>query len=196
MIGNPAGYKSSALPTGMDSKREILQYLQANCDLDFLRQHDLNSSATVVMKKSNKLSLLKVWDEWSRNRDTPTASSEDVSESLLEDLLQPISTEIHRIIAGTLHETSKHELPYWTLRDAASSPSEGSQVCLFLGAVRDMYESEHDALRRLCQRISVPLTGIRLGPVPEFTIKILTVVAFHHAHGRLSVAVADVQRKG
>jgi hypothetical protein len=65
------------------------------------------------------------------------------------------------------------------------------QVFLFLGAVRDMTGNEYRSLERVCNNYDIdsvrlhcnriiPILRIRIGPVPEFTSKILSVVAFHH----------------
>ena len=35
---------SANLPSSLDSKRSILEYMQKTCDMEFLRQHGLNSS--------------------------------------------------------------------------------------------------------------------------------------------------------
>lgn len=183
-----------SLPSRMDNKRDILEYIQSKCDIDFMREHRLNSSTAAVLKKTNKQALMKIWEQWlqkegpCRNFPQPL----EVLETILGDLLKPVSSGIQEVIAGTLHETSEHELPYWT---SIPSTSSTSQICLFLGAVRDMYETENDLLKQVCRRCDVPLTGIRLGPVAEFTSKILTVVAYHHAQGRLEPAMGELINK-
>jgi hypothetical protein len=91
-----------------------------------------------------------------------------------------------------LHETSDLELPYWKKKQDGASDESHTQICLFLGAVRDMSDSENAILRRLCINRDIPYTGIRIGPVAEFTSKILTIIAYHHAHGRLCSAVEDL----
>eukprot|EP00978_Attheya_sp_CCMP212_P003498 scaffold7218_cov52-Attheya_sp.AAC.4 len=83
------------------------------------------------------------------------------------------------------------------------------RVCLFLGAVRDMHPWEYQALQNACRSSShdmadggdggdgdgrrVPLMGMRLGPVPEFTSKILSVVVQHNARGVLGPALHRLQ---
>lgn len=185
------------LPSRMDNKRDILEFLQSTCDMNFLRQHRLNSSTAVVLKKTNKQALLKVWEKWlSSQKGTKTTASpsdEEMISEILRELLQPATTDIQRVYAGTLHESSELELPYWKTSQA-SHDHNGTQICLFLGAVRDMSESENYLLQRICQELSIPCTGIRIGPVAEFTSKILTIVAFHHAHGRLASAVEELAR--
>jgi hypothetical protein len=77
------------------------------------------------------------------------------------------------------------------------------QVFLFLGAVRDMTGNEYRSLERVCNSYGIdsvrlhcnriiPILRIRIGPVPEFTSKILSVVAFHHnQHFAREAAVAE-----
>ena len=60
-----------------------------------------------------------------------------------------------------------------------------TQTCIFLGAVRDMTLEENKCLQQTCQKRSIPHVAVRLGPVAEFTSKILSVVAYHHAHRQL-----------
>lgn len=52
----------------------------------------------------------------------------------------------------------------------------------FVVLCRDMTTQENRILENVCQRLSVPLVGIRFGTVAEFTSKILSVLAFHHSH--------------
>jgi hypothetical protein len=174
--------------SGMDSKRDVLEFLQKACSLDFLRQHGLNSSTTVILRKTNKKSLMNVWGAWKQqeiSKESAVTSTETL-ESILEELLQPDSPAVEQVIAGVLHESCENELPCWD-KSPQSMPS--MQMCLFLGAVRDMSSTENICLEGLCNRLSIPFTKIRLGPIPEFTSKILTVTAVHHAQGTLAPAI-------
>ena len=152
----------------------------------------LNSSVEVLIRKTNKTKLLEIQKEWERKDgkkrkvDAPSASaSEDDSklstaalESIIQKVLQPESPKIEKVIAATLHESSQNEIPCWDEDDNRSAP-HSVQICFFLGAVRDMYKMENRTLRRVCDANAIPLLRIRLGPVSEFTSKILTVLAFH-----------------
>jgi hypothetical protein len=191
------------------SKRQILEHIQKRCPLDFLKEKKLNASADVVLRKVNRDSLLKIWSEYSQqfeNGSRPSSSPsapEEVQkihciQSIYKDLLElpdhlPKST---RIVAGTLHE-SCDEFPCFNTAsgdkddnadDDMTSTKHRSDskspllLCLFLGAVRDMTPAENDALQKACNTNSqIPVVGIRFGTVAEFTSKILSILAFHHA---------------
>ena len=228
---DPSSLNTMMTPSANSSKREILEHLQSTCSMDFLRENRLNSSSDVLLRKTNKTKLLAIARKWtaSSNGDnnssnnTPAESSNQdrdysVLETILERLLQPHHSDAKTVIAATLHESSDDELPCWdgdgdgddthtsigNTKDGVTIDDDGEsllQICLFLGAVRDMRSAETDCLRRVVEgrrddrhhntSVSPPrlLLQIRLGPTPEFTSKILTVVAFHHAHHRLGPAV-------
>jgi hypothetical protein len=90
-----------------------------------------------------------------------------------------------KAVAAYLHESCDSELPCWGWNDTNDVEDENGdddvveQVFLFLGAVRDMTELENQALSRACQNLNIPLVGCRLGPVIEFTSKILSVATYH-----------------
>lgn len=184
-------YKSKAnsrVPSKFDSKRDVLEYLQATCSIEFLREKGLNSSSKVLLRKMNKQASMEIGKEWNqRYGGNKTDSSQETLVSILECLLQPISSEIQTVVAATLHESSHHELPCWNLshQDSSNGPQHRTQVCVFLGAVRDMTTEEVRCLQQTCQTCKIPQVAVRLGPVPEFTSKILSVVAYHHAHHKL-----------
>jgi hypothetical protein len=156
-----------------------------------------------LMRKTNRTKLLDVKKEWEREYgkkrkvDTPPTPAADDHHSsntsagplefIIQKILQPESSQIDKVIAATLHESSQNELPCWDDDDDNSDLRYpyAVQVCFFLGAVRDMHKIENRALRRVCDGIAVPLLRIRLGPVAEFTSKILTVLAYHDANNRL-----------
>jgi hypothetical protein len=184
-----------AIPTGFDSKRGILEHLQQTCSLDFLRKEGLNSSTNVILRKTNKKSLMQIWSRWMQQSPKNTnsnGSTDSVAlESSLVSLLEPDSTDIETVIAATLHESSENELPYWNhpQEQQKSDQMANTQICMFLGAVRDMSMAENRCLERICKTSSIPLVAVRLGPVPEFTSKILSVVAFHHSQNVLGPAI-------
>lgn len=183
-----------------------------------LKKNRLNSALVTLVRKSNKDKLMAIKKEWERLHPAPKKQKKFKEEAFMDNdegavlalksilvrVLRPSSSSIQRVIAATLHESSNDELPCWDegFRMAPPPAANASlkttdeeescsalQICLFLGAVRDMLPSEHRCLRNVCRVGSVPLLNIRLGPIPEFTSKILTVTAFHHAHGRLHPAV-------
>ena len=177
--------KGWSLPTGLDSKRQVLEYLQRHCSMDFLRSKGLNSNPDVILRKTNKKALMQVLHDWRKSLTQDDQHSDDVIESIYSRFLQPPQnddsnrSEGIEIVAGTLHETCD-EFPCFGLQH--DSLKKHLRVCLFLGAVRDMTAKENDILKRVCKRSSTPLVGIRFGSVPEFTSKILSVLAYHHSH--------------
>jgi hypothetical protein len=184
---------ASSIPTNMDSKRQVLEYLQQNCSIDFLRKHRLNSSAYVVLRKTNKNALMKVYREWNaENASANVPIKQERLSSIFQELLKPVNASIEKVVAGILHESSESELPCF---EVDADEARNLQVCLFLGAVRDMHPWENRVLSSCCAAAQVPLVRVRLGSVSEFTSKILTVVAHHHAQGTLGPALLKLCSK-
>lgn len=200
------------LPSQMPSaKRDVLTILQSTCPMEYLRLHHLNSSIDVALRKANKTKLQKAWDEYakycseqkdeSRNActkrkyidivDAPhDSTSHDENWHRIEMTFRAILSETNasegETIAAYLHESCDAELPCWGWdNELQDNQSNVEHVFLFLGAVRDMTSDENDALSSACEAISVPLVPCRLGPVPEFTSKIVSVAGFHHSKGVL-----------
>jgi hypothetical protein len=143
----------------------------------------------------------------------------DPLESILVILLKspyPNSSDIQQetnVIAATLHESSENELQFGQMPLETTIPSNtavtnnvnSTMIVLFLGAVRDMTPRENLCLDRLCSgatpttvgvdydkntdQIKIPLVQVRVGPVAEFTSKILSVIAFHHSFHQLLPAI-------
>jgi hypothetical protein len=44
-------------PQGMDNKRQILEYLQQRCSIEFLREHRLNSHSESVLRKTSGIKV-------------------------------------------------------------------------------------------------------------------------------------------
>jgi hypothetical protein len=280
--GKRATTSSSSVPDvdddGSRSKRDILLQLQQMAPLEFLRDHRLNSSIPVLLRKQiSRLQLLAVEqkllllldqppqgrqqapktttnqakkqkmmqkdDDDHRNGDDDIDDNDPLA-TILRDFLfgghspggvkvasssssSSAATHNHKnnkiVYAVTLHESAHHELPCWDgptmmpkkIGMATSSSSSSSEqqkqqqqqdaknnnidVCLFLGAVRDMTEREKLTLRSVIvaaagggggnnnnkNDVVIRPLVVRLGPVVEFTSKILTVAGFHHYHNRL-----------
>ena len=187
--------KQSDLPCHLDNKRSILEYLQKNCSIEFLREHGLNSSAGSILKKTNKTKLCAAWTAWIKEKDKGNQQPD------LKYCLDPIVRDLLKVeddnkeaqtITGVLHESGDSELPVW---DQKQDFSPNHRVVLFLGAVRDMLRVENECLAAVCREKSIPLVKIRLGSVPEFTSKILTVVAFHAANGVIWPGIQDLVRQ-
>eukprot|EP00977_Amphora_coffeiformis_P000988 scaffold212_cov173-Amphora_coffeaeformis.AAC.14 len=176
------------LPSSLDSKRSILEHVQQKCSIEFLREHGLNSSEAAILKKTNKQKLVGLWKTWVKQ--TSTHNESDLKGSLLPILRDALyAKETTKTVAAVLHESGNNELPVWN-KDPNFLP--GSRVVLFLGAVRDMQRAENECLASVCQENTIPLVRIRLSRVPEFTSKILSIVAFHCAHGFLWPALQDL----
>ncbi len=203
-------FSSQSLPPGLDSKRQVLQYLQKHCTMEYLRSKGLNSSADVILRKTNKKKLMDILNDWSKNSkskgSSPSAGTDSSDDSKLKQMeaIESIYSEILTrrdklnvgsimTVAGILHETCPEfpcfgqELP--SNLNGFPPHSIGYRLFLFLGAVRDMTEMENKVLYRVCERHQIPRIGVRFGTVPEFTSKILSILAFHHAHDKLNGAV-------
>lgn len=198
----------------LESKRDILECIQQRCPLEFLRKHRLNSHADVVLRKTNRTKLLAAWNDWVGSGDDGTkewrASVEDRDRVIEENTGQTFrailldrfrggsigdndtktsddSTVPPAVMAAVLHESMDSELPCWEgIKYETNGPA---RLCIFLGAVRDMTNKENAILAKACSELSIPLLQFRLGPVPEFTSKILSVVTYHNAVGSLGAAI-------
>ena len=124
------------------------------------------------------------------NTSVPNGEFSFSLQSFVQHIIQPQSTDVDKVIAVTLHESSQNEFPCWDDdEDDNGIPDKKSvQICFFLGAVRDMYKNENRTLRQVCDQNHVPLLRIRFGPVSEFTSKILSVLSYHTSnHPRIQL---------
>ena len=181
--------------SGLDSKRDVLEYLQDKCSIDFLRNHGLNSSASVILRKSNKKTLMEVWKKWQQQQDRgatttstkSTVSDPKITESLFHGVIQSFqdngASKKEMAIVGTLHESCK-EFPCFEPDDSGGI-DQSFRVMFFLGAVRDMTVQENRVLDKVCHKLQVPRVGVRFSTVSEFTSKILSVLAFHQSHPKI-----------
>lgn len=64
-------------------KRQLLKYLQKNCPMEFLREHHLNSSSAVLLRKVNRSGLAKVYQIW--HKKNPPTCHKTASSSLTEN---------------------------------------------------------------------------------------------------------------
>jgi hypothetical protein len=219
----------SPLPSCMpSSKREIVSVLQRTCPVEYLREHRLNISEDVALRKFNISKLRIIWEDYSKSivivnktkrqdghvrRDETEANTHGarggcvnnnddqiVQQDRMERTFRSILSRAKvdgaimynngddrpvKAVAAYLHESCDSELPCWgwngtnDVEDENGNDDVVEQVFLFLGAVRDMTELENQALSRACQNLNIPLVGCRLGPVIEFTSKILSVATYH-----------------
>ena len=190
LIPSSSGAGASSLSCGPgESKRDILEHLQKICSIDFLRKHRLNSSTDVLLRKTNKKALQTVWTAWTKEQSTNSGAPQFTTalEGILESILKKGGSSDK--IVGVLHESSANELPVWDTSEKNTPSPAPTHAFLFLGAVRDMTQAENRTLQAVCQRMNIPSVKVRLGPVAEFTSKILSLVAFHHANDRLLPAL-------
>jgi hypothetical protein len=182
---------SNDLPPGLDSKRQVLEYLQKHCSLDFLRSNSLNSKPDVILRKTNKDKLMNIWSLWlthTAKSQTPTGNTTELQIGKIftdiltgKDNILP-SNPTARLMTAILHE-SYEEFPCYGLDDQMNQ--ESTLVYMFLGAVRDMSKEENQILIEICDNRNIPLARVRFGTVPEFTSKILSLLSFHHSENKL-----------
>jgi len=223
--GSSSGSINNSNIERIDTKRAVLEYIQKNVSIEFLRENKINSHPEVVLRKTNRKALLKIWDTWTKHQHTSLDSegeNEDYNNdnnsqngrrlrTIYHELLQfppektfrnsyssSDSKNVSKVVAGTLHESCE-EFPCFGFnqlneeREQEESKESAThvsyRVCLFLGAVRDMTSQEKEILGRVCEASKIPLVGVRFGTVPEFTSKILSLLAFHHANQVLGVSI-------
>ena len=191
-LNNQQRTSNTELPSsGLDSKRHVLEYLQEKCSIDFLRNHGLNSSTSVILRKSNKKTLMEVWKKWQQEQQqvrgattTSTKSDPNITESLFHEVIQSFqnngASKNELAIVGTLHESGE-EFPCFVPVESGGM-DQTFRIMLFLGAVRDMTVQENRILEKVCHKIKVPRVAMRFSIVSEFTSKILSVLAFHQSH--------------
>jgi hypothetical protein len=82
---------TSAMPNieALD-KRELLKLLQDSCPLEFLREHGLNGSEALVLKKKNKQAVAAAYHAW-RTKANSSSTSGSMSAVSLCDSSLPVS---------------------------------------------------------------------------------------------------------
>ena len=238
------------LPSRMpSSKREAVVALQRSCPVEYLREHRLNVSCDVALRKFNLGKLRKVWEDYGKGGasiataggggcavvrevnerredgggdargEGAEADDEEWQDRMERTFRAILSSRAKgqrdddgdvmasngddrpmRVIAAYLHESCDAELPCWGWdRHGADNIDDDDdaveEVFLFLGAVRDMTESENRALSRACSALAFPLVPCRLSPVPEFTSKILSVAGYHFFRRVLGGGLVELWRR-
>lgn len=206
------------------SKRDACSILQSTCPVDYLRRHRLNVSLELALRKFNKSKLQSIWEEYSASCSGAGSSSEDGKrggkvnsaqatgsegdggkmERTFRAILSNAKASNENTIAAIMHESCDAELPCWgwdcQTRDGEEGGGAGAMtapqhVFIVLGAVRDMTPAENDALSSACGTVGIPLVPCRLGPVPEFTSKIVSVACFHFHKGVLGSSLFELWRR-
>ena len=187
--------KSNNLPSHImpASKRDAINMLQSTCSLEFLRSHHLNVPLAVALKKFNKNKLQAVWDDAKKHGDSSSDTNTQQSdcsriETIFHNILSkgndPTNDYSTDVLAAYLHESCDSELPCWS-KELYVRNKEVKNIFLFCGAVRDMTDAENNSLFNVCKQMKIPLMPCRLGPVPEFTSKIVSVAGYHFYKGLL-----------
>ena len=185
------------------SKRALLDVIQSKCadNMEFLRKHHLNSSPSVVLRKTNHNKLVKIYNEWKATENKKDPSNvmdasllKERSKKSLEFTFRSILSNERRrdttkTIVMVLHEDCELGLECFKtyVREKLKSRimneydcSLCDRVVVVLGAVRDMKDDEYEALHAACSALDIPMTGCHLGRTPEFTSKIVTTIVHHH----------------
>ena len=195
--GDASSKAANKLPSHMPaSKRDAISVLQSSCSLEFLRSHHLNVPLHVALKKFNKNKLQAVWDNAKKhdNASGSASSTQQFDSSRIERTFRSILSEAKEsdtaneystnVLAAYLHESCDSELPCWS-KELSGRNKDAKHIFLFCGAVRDMTEAENASLSNVCEQMKIPLLPCRLGPVPEFTSKIICVAGYHYYQGLL-----------
>lgn len=194
------------LPSHMPaSKRDAISLLQSTCSLEFLRSHRLNAPLDVILKKFNKSKVQAVWDDAKKHGGVSSSdSSTQQPDSRIERTFRNILSEAKGsdptndcstdVLAAYLHESCESELPCWS-KELYGRNKEVKHIFLFCGAVRDMTDAENDSLSNVCKQMKIPLLPCRLGPVPEFTSKIVSVAGYHFYKGLLGSGLLELWAK-
>ena len=157
----------------------------------------MNVPLAVALKKFNKNKLQAVWDD-AKKHDGASSSSDSSTQqpdsSRIERTFRKILSEAKGkhttndystdVLAAYLHESCDSELPCWS-KELYDRNKEVKHIFLFCGAVRDMTDAENSSLSNVCEQMKIQLLPCRLGPVPEFTSKIVCVAGYHFYKGLL-----------
>jgi hypothetical protein len=189
--------------------------------INFLRKWRLNSSTDVVLRKTNHDTLVHAYlDFFSsvvklKNSLLPESKQQslydtsDKDENKMHGTLCHILSEFENLrdqsssIVIYLHETCELELPVFGIlsrqkRLTSAVIHDNSQmkhIYIILGAVRDITKWEYGMVEKACGTLNIPLVGSHLGPVVEFTSKIICAIAFHSYVGLLNAAVLNLLQK-
>ncbi len=217
--GNRSNKRPKLIDPLVVGKKELVQFMQASCSIEFLRKHHLNASEDVVLKKFNKEKLIRLQSIW-------LLSQNDVNESGAEKVNSNICKEFERLVASftviltrccllqdhstsglrnipferstilLLHEDYPVELGVFGInlqeRENDSTLVPEHVVCI-LGGVRDAYEAEIKAIFAAAKRLGIRCVGANLGRTAEFTSKIVAALSSHAIDKRLHYAVAELQ---
>jgi hypothetical protein len=170
-------------------KREILEWIQANCDFEFLKKHRLNSPVNVILKKINKEKMIAIFKDWKQLGLNQNEKSD--MERLYQNVLRKIGKNSVLIM---LHEDSPFELEVFC-KEKDSLINKYDHVISFLGGVRDVTDQETKSMVMTCKELNIPIVTCNLGKTPEFTSKIIYALRCHNAFKKLENAVDKLRKK-
>ena len=84
-------------------KRELLKLIQQSCPLEFLRQHGLNGSEALILKKKNREAISTAYDSWLNQLTGSSTKSTDNP----EDISPGIECKFKSVTYGKLLNTCK-----------------------------------------------------------------------------------------
>ncbi|CAE8637339.1 unnamed protein product [Polarella glacialis] len=199
-------------------RRELVEYLQSHCSLEFLRSHGLNKSVSLVLKSGgSKQRLLEVLQlaraaTASSVPDQSAGSQSPRLERLSSDGLTQKDEEEHKLQGAielalarlpgcgrsavvVLHEDCSQDLrifgPSARAGDGHETNAQGQldTVLFVLGAVRDMTSAELRIVEAAASKLRLPLVRCRIGATAEFTSKVVRCLAAAHHHMLVMPAV-------
>lgn len=204
------------LQTAIEAVQKASNNLQEEI-INFLRKWRLNSSIDVVLRKSNHDTLVNAYlDFFSsvlKRKDIPASKKQnlfddsDKDDNKMHATLSHIFSQFDGLrdqsnsIVIYLHETCELELPVFGILShqkrliSSAVIHDNSQIrhiYIILGAVRDITKWEYGLVEKVCGTLNIPLVGCHLGPVVEFTSKIISAIAFHSYVGLLNAAVLNL----
>lgn len=173
------------------NKKELLTFIQKSCSMEFLRQHHLNSSIEIILRKKNLQQLRDTWDAWkSINASVSSSTSPEDDEKLR--LTTSFASFFRRYISSSdvsssltillLHEDYKNELPVFSHDISESNLTSNRTVLCVMGAVRDMTQLETTCLWEAAQQVGAEIVTANLGRTAEFTSKIVMALRSHALH--------------
>lgn len=206
------------LQTAIEAFQNASKNLQEEI-INFLRKWHLNSSIDVVLRKSNHDTLVNAYLDFfssvvkRKHNDLPKSKKQNLFDDSDKDENKMHATLCHifsqfdgvrdqsNSIVIYLHETCELELPVFGISShqkrlissaVIHDNSKIRHIYIILGAVRDITKWEYGIVEKVCGTLNIPLVGCHLGPVVEFTSKIISAIAFHSYVGLLNAAVLNL----
>lgn len=183
-------------------KRQLLEMIQKRASLDFLREHKLNSSPAVVLKKTNAVnlkSILKLCFATLTNSDDRHKKDTESADPLYLTF-RAFLKNVQATHVLTLHEDAYWELPLFSnklqeVNSDVNTINKKKVIVCCLGAVRDLKKTEEKFLFEAASALNLPCLSANLGRTAEFTSKIISVLSAAAFSKRLEIAVSALESK-